>query len=209
MAVPPRPSWLYFVIGALSWPVLKLVFRLRATGTENVPTAGGLVLAANHWSNFDPWPLAIPFFPRRFFRFMAKAELFWFPLGLVVAAGGGFKVRRGEQDEQAIGTAVALAREGHAVVMFPEGTRRSKGLRKKHEARWRSGAARIALEAGVPLVPAGIAGTDRLARLGPLRVAYGPPIEVGDLTELPVGTAARMATDRLADAVRELERQVA
>ena len=191
MAVPPRPSWLYFVIGALSWPVLKLVFRLRATGTENVPTAGGLVLAANHWSNFDPWPLAIPFFPRRYFRFMAKAELFWFPLGLVVAAGGGFKVRRGEQDEQAIGTAVALAREGHAVVMFPEGTRRSKGLRKKHEARWRSGAARIAL-----------------ARLGPLRVAYGPPIEVGDLTELPVGTAAR-TTDRLADAVRELERQVA
>ena len=67
-------------------------------------------------------------------------------------------MRRGEQDEEAIATAVALAREGHAVVMFPEGTRRRKGIRKKHEARWRTGAARIALEAGVPLVPAGIAG---------------------------------------------------
>ena len=44
-----------------------------------------------------------------------------------------------------------------------------------HEARWHAGAARITLEAGVPLVPAGIAGTDQLARLGPLRVAYGPP----------------------------------
>ena len=208
MAAPPRPSWLYFVIGALSWPVLKVVFRLRASGTEHVPSSGGLVLAANHWSNVDPWPLAIPFFPRRFFRFMAKAELFWFPLGLVIAAGGGFKVRRGEQDEDAIGTAVALARQGHAVVMFPEGTRRSKGLRKRHEARWRSGAARIALEAGVPLVPAGIAGTDRLARLGPLRVAYGRPIEVADLAQLPAGNAARVATDRLADAVRELERQL-
>jgi 1-acyl-sn-glycerol-3-phosphate acyltransferase len=208
VAAPPRPSWVYLVIGALSWPVLKLVFRLRASGTEHVPSSGGLVLAANHWSNLDPWPLAIPFFPRRFFRFMAKAELFWFPLGLVIAAGGGFKVRRGEQDEDAIGTAVALAREGHAVVMFPEGTRRSKGLRKRHEARWRSGAARIALEAGVPLVPAGIAGTDRLARLGPLRVAYGRPIEVADLAQLPAGNAARVATDRLADAVRELERQL-
>lgn len=149
------------------------------------------------------------FFPRRFFRFMAKAELFWFPLSLVITAGGGFRVRRGEQDEDAIATAIALAREGHAVVMFPEGTRRQKGLRKKHEARWRTGAARIALEAGVPLVPAGIAGTDRLARLGPLRVAYGRPIDVRDLAKLPAGEAARVATDRLADAVRELEREVA
>jgi 1-acyl-sn-glycerol-3-phosphate acyltransferase len=197
------------VIGALSWPVLRLVFRLRATGTENVPASGGLVLAANHWSNFDPWPLAIPFFPRRFFRFMAKSELFWFPLGAVVVAGGGFKVRRGEQDEEALATAVTLVREGHVVVMFPEGTRRTKGIRKRHEARWRTGAARIALEAGVPLVPAGIAGTDRLARLAPLRVAYGVPIEVGDLTGLPPGNAARTATDRLADAVHELERALA
>jgi len=189
--------------------VLKLVFRHRAAGVEHVPAVGGFVLAANHSSNFDPWPLAIPVFPRRFFRFMAKAELFWFPLSLVIRAGGGFRVRRGEQDEEAIATAVALAREGHGVVMFPEGTRRRKGLRKKHEARWRTGAARIALEAGVPLVPAGIAGTDRLARLGPLRVAYGPPIDVGDLADLPTGEAARIATSRLAEAVRELESAVA
>jgi 1-acyl-sn-glycerol-3-phosphate acyltransferase len=196
-------------VGALSWPVVKFVFRHRAAGVEHVPAVGGFVLAANHSSNFDPWPLAIPVFPRRFFRFMAKAELFWFPLSLVIRAGGGFRVRRGEQDEEAIATAVALAREGHGVVMFPEGTRRRKGLRKKHEARWRTGAARIALEAGVPLVPAGIAGTDRLARLGPLRVAYGPPIDVGDLADLPTGEAARIATSRLAEAVRELESAVA
>ena len=208
MARTPRPSWLYLAVGALSWPFVKTLFRLRATGVEHVP-GGGLVLAANHWSNFDPWPLAIPFFPQRFFRFMAKAELFWFPLGRVIEAGGGFKVRRGEQDEEAIATAVALARDGHAVVMFPEGTRRRKGLRKKREARWRTGAARIALEAGVPLVPAGIAGTERLGRLGPLRVAYGRPIEVDDLASLPVGEAARVATDRLADAVHDLERDVA
>ena len=189
--------------------MVKLVFRHRATGVENVPTAGGFVLAANHWSNFDPWPLAMPFFPRRFFRFMAKAELFWFPLGWIIGAGGAFKVRRGEGDEDAIATAVALAREGHAVVMFPEGTRRRKGLRKKHEARWRTGAARIALEARVPLVPAGIAGTERLARLGPLRVAYGAPIQVDDLADLPTGEAARIATDRLADAVTALEQRVA
>jgi 1-acyl-sn-glycerol-3-phosphate acyltransferase len=209
VARPPRPSWLYLVIGALSWPVLKIMFRHRALGAENVPRTGGFVLAANHWSNVDPWPLALTFFPRRFFRFMAKAELFWFPLGPIISAGGAFKVRRGEGDEDAVGTAVALAREGHAVVMFPEGTRRRKGLRKRHEARWRTGAARIALEAQVPLVPAGISGTEQLARLGPLRVAYGPPIRTEDLAELPRSEAARIATDRLSEAVAELEQRLA
>ena len=82
-------------------------------------------------------------------------------------------------------------------------------MRKQHEARWRTGAARIALRAGVPLVPAGIAGTERLARLGPLRVAYGPPIETDDLVALPESDAARIATDRLRDAIDELERSLA
>lgn len=206
---PPRPSWLYSLIAALSWPILKTIFRLRASGLGNIPSDGGFVLAANHWSNFDPWPLGVPLFPRRFLRFMAKSELFWFPLGAIANAGGAFPVRRGERDEAAIETAVELCRDGNAVVMFPEGTRRRKGLRKKHEARWRTGAARIALEAGVPLVPAGIAGTERLARLGPLRVTYGAPIDLDDLSTLPLIEAAATATERLRDAVLELERSLA
>jgi 1-acyl-sn-glycerol-3-phosphate acyltransferase len=205
MSQPPKPSVAYLMIGALSWPVLRVVFRCRATGVENVPRAGGFVLAANHLSNFDPWPLGIPLYPRRFLRFMAKSELFWFPLSLLLRTGGAFKVRRGQSDEEAMATAVELARDGHCVVMFPEGTRRTKGLRKKHEARWRSGAARIALEAGVPLVPAGISGTDRLARLAPLRVAYGPPLDLTDLAGIDQADAAHEATERLRVAVEALE----
>jgi 1-acyl-sn-glycerol-3-phosphate acyltransferase len=204
MARPPRPSWLYSLVAVLSWPVLKVVFRLRATGREHVPDSG-CVVAANHWSNFDPWPLGIPLFPRRFLRFMAKKELFWPPLGWIVRAGGGFRVDRGRRDQEAIDTAIALCRAGHAVVMFPEGTRRSKGLRKRHEARWHTGAARIALEADVPLVPAGISGTERLGRLGPLRVAYGPPIPVADLAALDTAEAAQVATERLREAITALE----
>jgi 1-acyl-sn-glycerol-3-phosphate acyltransferase len=204
MTRPPRPSWLYALVAVLSWPVVRLVYRLRVTGREHVPD-GGCVLAANHWSNFDPWPLGLPLFPRRFLRFMAKKELFWPPLGWIVRAGGGFRVDRGARDTQAIETAVALCQAGHAVVMFPEGTRRSKGLRKRYEARWHTGAARIALSAGVPLVPAGIAGTERLGRLGPLRVAYGPPIETSDLGAMEEGEAAQVATDRLREAITALE----
>jgi 1-acyl-sn-glycerol-3-phosphate acyltransferase len=209
MAKPPRPSWLYSLVAVLSWPVLKLVFRYRAAGIEHLPPEGGYVLAANHNSNLDPWPLGLPLFPRRFLRFMAKTELFWFPLGAIITAGGAFPVRRGEKDDDAINTAVGLCREGHVVVMFPEGTRRQKGLGKKHGARWHSGAARIALQAGVPLVPAGIAGTDRLARLAQLRVAYGCAIELGDLAGVPLPRAASAATDRLREAVLDLERSLA
>lgn len=184
---------------------MKTLFRLRATGQENVPQDGGFVLAANHWSNLDPWPLGLPLFPRRYLRFMAKSELFWFPLGPIIKGAGAFPVQRGESDLRAIATAVDLCREGQVVVMFPEGTRRRKGLRKKHEARWHSGAARIALEADVPLVPAAISGTERLARLGPFRVAYGPPVELDDLRELELPLAATAATERLRGEIETLE----
>jgi 1-acyl-sn-glycerol-3-phosphate acyltransferase len=93
--------------------------------------------------------------------------------------------------------------------MFPEGTRREKGLRKSREARWRSGAARIALEAGVPLVPAGISGTGELTRLGAVRVAFGEPVGVGDLADLSVDDAAQVATDRLRVAISALEESLA
>jgi 1-acyl-sn-glycerol-3-phosphate acyltransferase len=197
-------SPLYLVAGSLSWPVVKGLYRLRAQGLEHVPE-GGFVLAANHTSNFDPWPLGIPFLPKRQLRFMAKAELFNPILTPILRAGGAFKVRRGEGDVEAMRTAAELARAGEIVVMFPEGTRRKKGLRKKHEARPHTGAARIALAAGVPLVPAAIGGTDRLSRLGPLRVAYGEPIDVSDLEGMEAKRAAAIATERLMKAIEDLK----
>lgn len=203
--VNPRPSRPYLVIGGLSYPVLRILYRLRCQGVERLPAEGGYVLAANHCSSLDPWPLGIALYPRRYLRFMAKSELFWFPLGPFISACGAFPVRRGQRDEDAVDTAVRLCREGHVVVMFPEGTRRAKGLRKRHEARWRSGAARIALEAGVPLVPAGISGTAELTRLGAVRVAFGDAVSLGDLANMSVDDAAQVATDRLRVAVTELE----
>jgi 1-acyl-sn-glycerol-3-phosphate acyltransferase len=192
-----RPSPFYLLAGALGWPIVYGVYRLRAEGVENVPRDGGAVLAANHLSNFDPWPLAMPLWPRRYLRFMAKSELYWWPLGSLITAGGGFPVRRGERDVEAIRTAVSLAREGHVIAMFPHGTRQRKGLVKRHQPRAHSGAARIALDADVPLVPAAIAGTDRLARLGHVRVRYGAPLELADVRDGETSAAAREATERL------------
>jgi 1-acyl-sn-glycerol-3-phosphate acyltransferase len=189
----------------ISRPLLYGPFRLRAGGQENVPASGGCVLACNHLSNFDPWPLGMPLWPTRWLRFMAKSELYWWPLRLVLNAAGAFKVRRGVGDQEAMETAVRLAREGEVVVMFPEGTRRKKGLVKKHQARARSGAARIALEAGVPLVPAAVAGTDKLLSLGPLRIVFGAPIDLDDLPVEDLRNSAQTATDRLMARIAELE----
>lgn len=180
------------------------LYRLQARGKENLPE-GGSVLACNHVSSLDPWVLGMPLWPKRFLRFMAKSELYWPPLKYVLNGVGAFPVRRGQRDFAAIETAVQLAREGHVVTMFPEGTRRTKGLVKRFEARPRSGAARIALEAGVPLVPAAVKGTDKLLRLGRLSVVYGTPVEIDDLRGRDVAEAAQEATERLMARIAELE----
>jgi 1-acyl-sn-glycerol-3-phosphate acyltransferase len=196
---------LYHVAALALAPLVRLGYRLEVHGKENIPGAGGFVLAANHNSSFDPWPLGMPLYPKRFLRFMAKSELYWRPLNVFLDAAGAFPVRRGEKDVEAIRTAVELCREGHVVVMFPEGTRRVKGLRKKWEAKAHTGAARIALEAGVPLVPAAIRGTDRLARFAKLRVDYGAPVEIGDLDGQDIRDAATEATERLMVEIDRLE----
>jgi len=200
-----RPSPTYTVAALLSWPILHGPYRFDARGRENIPAEGGFVLACNHVSNFDPWPLGLPLWPKRFLRFMAKSELYWFPLTLVLNAAGAFPVRRGQADAEAIETAVRLARDGNVIAMFPEGTRRRKGLVKRFEARPRTGAARIALEAGVPLVPAAVRGTERLLWLGPIRVVYGAPVELDDLRGRDAREAAQEATDRLMARIGALE----
>jgi 1-acyl-sn-glycerol-3-phosphate acyltransferase len=196
---------MYSAIAGLSWPLLHLAYRIRPRGLENLPADGGFVLACNHVSSFDPWPLGLPLWPRRQLRFMAKSELYWWPLSIVLNGAGAFPVKRGQRDTQAIETAVDLVREGNVVAMFPEGTRRTKGLVKKFEARPRTGAARIALEGAVPLVPAAVAGTDGLTRLTPLRVAYGPPVDIDDLRGEDVAKVAHEATERLMTHILALE----
>jgi len=200
--VPPP---VYLLVGLLTYVPVRLLFRLRWSGVENVPRDGGAVVAANHISNLDPWAVGLPLFPRRTLRFMGKSELFWFPLGVFVRGAGAFPVRRGQGDTEAIETAAQLCRDGELVMMFPEGTRRRKGLRKKWQPRAHTGAARIALEAGVPLVPAAIAGTDRISRLAPMRVAFGEPLALDDLRAADPREAAQEATDRLMAAIGELE----
>lgn len=182
-------------------------WRMRRTGLEHLPD-GGYVLAANHVSSMDPFVVALPLYPRRQVHWMAKAELFNRVLARPLRALGTFPVRRDEVDAGALRTSLELLRGGAVIGMFPEGTRATKGLRKKFAPKPHPGTARIALNAGVPLVPAAVVGTERLLRFGRFTVAYGPPIPVDDLAGLPRRRAAEIATERLMEAIASLVAQV-
>jgi perosamine synthetase len=203
---PDAPSRSYRVIAALARPAVRLLFRPDVHGLERVPEHGGFVLSANQLSNLDGFALAYPLYPRQL-QWMGKVELFRRPLAPLLRSLGLFPVRRGQGDVEAVQVAVDLARRGFAVGIFPEGTRRTKGWRKTRSPRAHSGAARVALAADVPLVPAAIVGTERLMLLRRWRVAFGDPVATSDLDGAP-REAAREATRRLMKEIAELESQL-
>ena len=197
---------MYHLIGTATAGPIRRLFRLQSKGGEHLPREGGFVLSANHMSNLDPWPLAVPLFPDRQLHFMAKSDLYVPPLNWILDRAGAFPVRRGMGDEEAMQRAVELAKAGGVVAIFPEGTRRNKGQKKgSRRSKPGSGAARVALIADVPLVPAAIGGTESLMKLGPLRVAYGPPVELDDLKGQDIRSASKIATERLMGAIHALE----
>ena len=179
----------------ISIPFVHGLFRLEAQRARARARHGGFVLAANHASNLDPWPVGLPLFPKRWLRFMAKSELYWWPFTLVLDGAGAFKVRRGEGDVEAIETAVDLVRAGEIVVMFPEGTRNEEGNAEDadrapaHRRRADRAPGRRAAR------PGGDQGDGPARAPGKWEVAYGEPFEPGD--------DAQAATERL---MREIER---
>jgi 1-acyl-sn-glycerol-3-phosphate acyltransferase len=178
---------LYLLVKHTAALAFRILCGFTATGTINVPTRGPVVIMPNHKSFWDPFFVAIVL--RRPVHFMGKAEHFEGPLAKLFLRLGAFPVRRGESDAEALETARAILRRGDALALFPEGTRvRDEGLGTP-----KRGAARLAIEAGAPLVPATITGTEK--RRWPLprrvRLVFGTPVSVAGLSATPedAGTA--------------------
>jgi 1-acyl-sn-glycerol-3-phosphate acyltransferase len=149
----------YWVVRGILQPFFHLYFRLSRVGREHVPQQGALILAANHRSFLDPFVIGTLL--RRPIYYVAKKELFANRLqAWLLSALGAFPVDRGNSDEEMVATAKAILARGDVVLVFAEGTR----VRPGPLGRPKRGVGRLALEAGVPVVPIAVIGTEAVRR---------------------------------------------
>ena len=211
-----RSGWAFALCVAIAKPPLVLLTRRRWLGGHHVPATGGCVLVANHISHLDPFTLAHFVYEQgRVVRFLAKAEIFAIPLlGRLARSAGQIPVHRLTPGAASSSVAAADAvRAGRCVVIYPEGT-----LTRQPDL-WpmtgRTGAARVALASGAPVIPVAQWGVQdilppyatrpRLLPRKQIAVSAGRPVDLDDLRGQPVTPEVlREATHRIMDDVTAL-----
>jgi len=175
---------LYAICKPIAVALMKLLFRLEAHGTEHVPRTGPVLIVANHSSVLDP-PLVGGMTPRKL-TFLAKAELFRVPgVGGFLRRLGAQPLRREGADPSALRAAQRVLQDGGGLLVFPEGTRGEEGVLRPAKP----GAALLAMQTGVPVVPVYVSGSGRawprgrrLPRPAKVRVTFGAPLSFARAT---------------------------
>lgn len=190
-------------------PVFGLMGRglwnLKQTGLENIPHEGGVLIASNHQSYLDPFLIGVPI--KRPLRFLAWNEALEWPVaGKMMKLMGAWPLQLQGSDPAAIRRSIQWLRDGGALVIFPEGGR---GLPNGSMVRFKGGAARLALEAEVPILPVTIRGANRvwpagqlIPRMGKIEVVYHPLHHVKQLEGEETRECARRESDRLAEIIK-------
>jgi 1-acyl-sn-glycerol-3-phosphate acyltransferase len=193
-------SVVYWTVGkGLFGTFTRSMMRLKAYGRERVPREGGAVLAVNHFSYADP-PALGTVCPRRIV-FVAKVELHGIPgFGSLMRAHGALAVRRGESDREALRRMRETVRNNELLGLFVEGTRQKSGV--PGEAK--PGAAMVAIQEGVPVVPAAIHGSQywEWGKWPPVSVAFGEPMRFDEYPRNSRGY--RDATQEIQAEIRRL-----
>jgi 1-acyl-sn-glycerol-3-phosphate acyltransferase len=191
------PAW---TVGRLTiGSLVRLLTPLRNYGPERVPRTGGVVLAFNHFHWVDP-PVFGLLSPRPM-KFVAKVEAHRIPaLGQLIRSFGTISVRRGESDREAVRQMREAVRDGRALGLFVEGTRQLSGV----PGQVQPGAAMVALQEGVPIVPAAIYGSLewKPGNYHPISVAWGEPLRFDGLPK--GGKGYREASDHVQAKLQEL-----
>ena len=198
-----EPDWVYDVARLIVTPPTLILYRTWPIGIEHVPTTGPVILAANHFSNWDHFFAGA--YLRRRICFMAKSQLYANPLAdFVLSHGGAFPIRRGHRDEEAFLTAHAILGRGGCLLIYAEGGRsRTGGLGEP-----RPGVGRLALESGVPVVPVAIHGSLgvrgwRRLRFPKVTVQFGEQLSFAPVAG-PTREEQQRAADRIFDRVRQM-----
>jgi 1-acyl-sn-glycerol-3-phosphate acyltransferase len=197
-----RPDLVYELVRIVLTPYLLLFYRARCIDSGNVPPDGPVIIAPNHFSFLDHFFVAV--YLRRKVHFMAKSQLFTRPMQFIYTHGGVFPVRRGHQDEEAFVTAETVLARGDIVVMYAEAGRSRTG----ELGNPRHGLGRLALESGAAVVPAAIAGTERVRNWKRLQfpkvtVQFGEPLTFEQVSD-PAREQAQAASEIVFDRVREM-----
>jgi 1-acyl-sn-glycerol-3-phosphate acyltransferase len=185
---------LYILARSIFRLTFGFLFRLKSSGQENIPDDGPLIFCCNHTSNMDPLIMGTPI--RRKVHYMAKEELFRIPVvGWLITQWGAFPVKRGGVSKESIKLAIQLLKNGKAMGIFPEGTRKNAGGMGK------KGAAMLALRSNAIVIPVAIVGEYKLFR--PIHVIYGKPV---DLSEFAEGGSDQLepATDKIMAVIRQI-----
>ena len=175
-------SGLYTFCRWLAVPLFGGLYRCRATGTENLPREGALIVVTNHKANIDP--VIVGMICDRPLRYMAKKELFGnAALRRLIVTLGAFPIDRGAGGRAALSTSLEILAGGGVLLMFPEGHRKRDDA--VHE--FLPGVGMLALRSGAPVVPLAMDGTQRMMAGGrpglpALRARMGPRIDLSDLT---------------------------
>jgi len=177
--------------------LVRVAFRIKFEGTENIPPGGGYILACNHRSNFDPVIIAQKV-PVQVY-YLAKVELLKNPVaGFIISRLGIIPVKRGEGDNSAIEKAVEIVRGGGVLGVFPEGSRSKDGV----PLRPRSGAAVIASQTGADVLPMAVTYAKGVRFGGTVTVRYGQMIPNSDLGVAPGSpTSLRKASKFVMDKI--------
>jgi 1-acyl-sn-glycerol-3-phosphate acyltransferase len=173
--------------------------RLKGYGKERVPREGGAVLAMNHFSYADPPAFGV-LCPRRIV-FVAKVELHGLPgFGQLMRAHGALAVRRGESDREALRLMRQTVKNNELLGLFVEGTRQKRGV----PGDAKPGAAMVAIQEGVPVIPAAIHGSQywKWGNCAPVSVAFGEPMRFDELPRNSLGY--REATQEVEAEIRRL-----
>jgi len=184
-----------------------VILRWRATGQHNMPGSGGVLLVCNHLSFLDVFLVGIPL--RRPLNYVARSTLFVPGLGALIRSVGGFPIQREGMGASGMKETLRRLRAGGIVTLFPEGTRSRDGQLGPLKA----GIAVLVSRAGVPIVPAGLAGTfEVLPRsrlipvLHPIRIHYGPPIFPEELAGLDTIAITELIHQRMQESCSEAKR---